>query len=83
MIYFCLLTYSCEMLLIHEFVADQCTIHVTCCQDENVPVVYLVYFDILCLQEILLFTKKLFVEVMNEMCTEITKEALDKVYQIK
>jgi len=31
-------------------------------------------------EEILLFTKRLFVEVMNEMCTEITKEALDKVH---
>ncbi|XP_022806215.1 germinal-center associated nuclear protein-like isoform X1 [Stylophora pistillata] len=31
-------------------------------------------------EEILNFTKRLFVEVMNEMCTEITKEAMDKVH---
>ena len=26
------------------------------------------------------FTKSLFLEVLNEMCTEITKHAIDKVY---
>ncbi|XP_078382486.1 germinal-center associated nuclear protein-like isoform X2 [Oculina patagonica] len=31
-------------------------------------------------EEIVNFTKKLFMEVMNEMYTEITKEALDKVH---
>ena len=33
-------------------------------------------------QEITHFTKGLFLEVLNEMCTEITKEALDKVLYI-
>ena len=32
------------------------------------------------LQEITQFTKSLFLEVLNEMCTEITKEAIDKVH---
>ena len=41
-------------------------------------VIYIVHFFFL--QEIVNFTKRLFMEVMNEMCTEITKEALDKVY---
>jgi len=49
----------------------------------QLPEIYWVYFVFLCLQEILLFTKRLFVEVMNEMCTEITKEALDKVCELK
>lgn len=35
-------------------------------------------FDLF-LQEITQFTKSLFLEVLNEMCTEITKEAIDKV----
>ena len=66
-------------LVIRECVVDQCAIHINCCQGNNVPFT-LVYLVFLSQQEILLFTKKLFVEVMNEMCTEITKEALDKVY---
>lgn len=31
-------------------------------------------------EEITQFTKSLFLEVLNEMCTEITKEAIDKVH---